>query len=277
MSWFNLLDQRDLGYLIHAGGTVPFTADQSMGSFKLTSLGTPTNPTDAATKAYVDSVATGRLITETRYAAAGLFTWTPNAATQTYEVFVKGGGGGGGSAAACPGATASCASGGASGSYCYKRYTAPPVAPVGLTVGAAGAAGGGGLGGGAGTASLFPDTAANLTAPGGGGGLGGGAIAVPMVNPPGTPGGVATGGDINSDGDCGGEGFILAIALAAIWGGDGSSGPWGAKQQGSQNGIPAASSGSGSGGAAPSNLGPGAPAKVGRAGRDGIIIVREYT
>jgi hypothetical protein len=40
------------------GGTV-FTADQSMGGFKLTSLGTPTDATDAATKAYVDAAAGG--------------------------------------------------------------------------------------------------------------------------------------------------------------------------------------------------------------------------
>jgi hypothetical protein len=40
-------------------GTVAFTADQSFGGFKATGLGTPTNTTDAATKAYVDSVAQG--------------------------------------------------------------------------------------------------------------------------------------------------------------------------------------------------------------------------
>ena len=40
-------------------GTVAFTADQPFGGFKATGLGTPTNTTDAATKAYVDSVAQG--------------------------------------------------------------------------------------------------------------------------------------------------------------------------------------------------------------------------
>jgi hypothetical protein len=40
-------------------GSVAFTADQSMGGFKVTNLGTPTATTDAATKAYVDSVAQG--------------------------------------------------------------------------------------------------------------------------------------------------------------------------------------------------------------------------
>lgn len=40
-------------------GSVAFTADQSMGGFKITNVGTPTSTTDAATKAYVDSVAQG--------------------------------------------------------------------------------------------------------------------------------------------------------------------------------------------------------------------------
>lgn len=44
---------------IKKDGTVPFTADQPMGGFKLTGLGTPTNTTDAATKLYVDSLAQG--------------------------------------------------------------------------------------------------------------------------------------------------------------------------------------------------------------------------
>jgi phage-related tail fiber protein len=40
-------------------GSVAFTADQSHGGFKITNVGTPTSTTDAATKAYVDSVAQG--------------------------------------------------------------------------------------------------------------------------------------------------------------------------------------------------------------------------
>lgn len=40
-------------------GSVAFTADQSHGGFKITNVGTPTATTDAATKAYVDSVAQG--------------------------------------------------------------------------------------------------------------------------------------------------------------------------------------------------------------------------
>jgi len=45
--------------VIKKDGTVAFTAAQSMGGFKLTSVADPTVAQDAATKAYVDSVAQG--------------------------------------------------------------------------------------------------------------------------------------------------------------------------------------------------------------------------
>ena len=40
-------------------GSVTFTANQSLGGFKLTNLGAPTDPSDAATRAFVESVAQG--------------------------------------------------------------------------------------------------------------------------------------------------------------------------------------------------------------------------
>lgn len=45
--------------IIIANGTHPFTADQSMGGFKLTNLADPVAATDAANKRYVDSLAQG--------------------------------------------------------------------------------------------------------------------------------------------------------------------------------------------------------------------------
>jgi hypothetical protein len=44
---------------IQRDGSVEYTADQSMGNNKITNLATPTNSTDAATKAYVDSAIEG--------------------------------------------------------------------------------------------------------------------------------------------------------------------------------------------------------------------------
>jgi hypothetical protein len=45
--------------VIKKDGSVAFTADQSMGGFKLTNVATPTLATDAAPKGYVDAVAQG--------------------------------------------------------------------------------------------------------------------------------------------------------------------------------------------------------------------------
>lgn len=45
--------------VIQAGGAQAFTADQSMGGFRLTNVAAPTAATDAANKAYVDGLATG--------------------------------------------------------------------------------------------------------------------------------------------------------------------------------------------------------------------------
>lgn len=47
------------GSAITPDGATAFSANQSMGGFKLTNLGTPTTGTDAATKTYVDDIASG--------------------------------------------------------------------------------------------------------------------------------------------------------------------------------------------------------------------------
>ena len=44
---------------VQSGGSVPFTASQSMGGFTLTNVGSPIASTDAVTKAYADSIKSG--------------------------------------------------------------------------------------------------------------------------------------------------------------------------------------------------------------------------
>ena len=64
-------------------GSVAYTADQSFGGFKATNLAAPTSNTDAATKAYVDSVAQGlNTKTAVRVATTGNITLS---GTQTID------------------------------------------------------------------------------------------------------------------------------------------------------------------------------------------------
>lgn len=55
----DMVDGKHATDLILVDGTQPFTGDQSMGTHKLTALAAPTNPTDAANKAYVDAQSQG--------------------------------------------------------------------------------------------------------------------------------------------------------------------------------------------------------------------------
>jgi hypothetical protein len=64
---------------IKRDGTVAFTADQSMGGFKLTNLAAPVANTDAATKTYVDNLA-----------SSGLTLKLPCVATTTANVTLSG-------------------------------------------------------------------------------------------------------------------------------------------------------------------------------------------
>lgn len=53
------VDLADVNLAVKTDGSRDFTADQSMGGFKLTDLAEPTSAQDAATKFYVDSIAQG--------------------------------------------------------------------------------------------------------------------------------------------------------------------------------------------------------------------------
>ena len=78
-------------------GSVIWTANQQGGGFKLTNIGDPTSPQDAASKAYVDSVAAGldpkascRIATTTNLAAlSGLLTIDGVTAVSGDRILVK--------------------------------------------------------------------------------------------------------------------------------------------------------------------------------------------
>ncbi len=53
------VDLADVNTAVQRDGSVAFTADQSMGGFKLTNLASPVAATDAASKGYVDAVQSG--------------------------------------------------------------------------------------------------------------------------------------------------------------------------------------------------------------------------
>lgn len=56
----NQLDGVSVSNFIKKDGTVAFTGDQSLGGHLITNSGSPQNPNDLTTKAYVDTLATGR-------------------------------------------------------------------------------------------------------------------------------------------------------------------------------------------------------------------------
>lgn len=79
----------DAANFILRGGTIPFTADQSMGGFKLTNVGAPASGSDAANKTYVDGLIAGlNSIFDSKasvVAASTVNITTSNPATSTFD------------------------------------------------------------------------------------------------------------------------------------------------------------------------------------------------
>lgn len=214
------------------------------------------------------SLSNGRLLNIQVISATG--TYTPTAGMTSAIVEIVGGGGGGGGIPATTSGNQATSGGGASGSYAKGWFTATTIgASVSCTIGAAGPAGAAGqnAGGNGGTTSF----GALLSAPGGNGGQSVASTSqgtIAYING-GSPGAVATGGNIiNSQGQPGGLGFLSNGFIRA---GDGAPSVFG----GGSRGAAATSPGSGgSGNAAGSS---GASSAAGFAGAPGLIIVYEYS
>lgn len=76
--------------VIVADGSHAFTGNQSMGGNKITSLGTPTDGTDAATKTYVDNAVTGLLDFKGATDASGNPNYPAASKGDSYVVSVAG-------------------------------------------------------------------------------------------------------------------------------------------------------------------------------------------
>jgi hypothetical protein len=195
------------------------------------------------------------------YTTTGGNTWTKPAGLKRIEVFgVSGGGGGGGATNA-----ATMGAGGRGGGYFYKKIEATSLgATETATVGTAGSAGSSGGGaGGAGGASSF---GAHCSATGGAGGSGN--TSIPLV----AAGGVATGGDININGEAPVNSNSNSVASMLSFGGSslfGSGGRRCAIEGAGTSGLGYGAGGSG-------GITTVGQATAGAAGTQGIIFVKEY-
>lgn len=178
-------------------------------------------------------------------------TWTKPANCTKIKVTVIGGGGGGGGLNA---AVSSCGGGG--GGTAIKYIDVSAVTSETVTVGSGGSGNSGASGSTGGTSSF----GAYCSAAGGGGGA--------LNNGAAGGGGTGSGGDLNSTGDCGGQG------AGASGGGGGTSFGGGARGvTGNTNGSTGGSYGGGGSGA--NAVGSGYTLRGGN-GYPGVVIVEEY-
>ena len=214
--------------------------------------------------------ATGRLLNVQIFSTAGTFTYTPTAGAVTYEIELVGGGGGGGGASTTSTGQVAAGAGGGGGGYARKRGPVSAISGAPVAVGAGGTAAAGAAGGSGGTTAV----GAVVSASGGQGGTLGPAITPTSLPQGGAQGGVGSNGDINGKGVKGDYGLPNTSPLGG--GGGGSYFGGGADpSSGTSGGNTAVSFGSGGGGA--SLLASSGTAAAGGAGKNGLVIIREYT
>lgn len=218
--------------------------------------------------------ATGRWLKTTILTAGTSFT-TQMAATAMFVRMVAGGGGGGGVAANAAG-NGTVGGGGSAGGYAEKTFVVTPNTAYAYAIGAAGAAGAsaGGTGGTGGDTTITVG-ATTVTTKGGLGGtfLATGTVAAYALG--GAPPAVSTNGDVNSSGEAGRCGGLIAAGAGGASGGGGSGqfGAGGAERK--TSGAGSVGIGFGAGGSGALSLASGAAA-AGGAGTAGLICIDEY-
>jgi hypothetical protein len=219
----------------------------------------------------IQSPIPGRLLKTTVYNTAGTFTFTPLAASTSFEVTALGSGGAGGGSVVTNASQISFGIGGNSGAYGLGLYTAAQVGvSQTVTIGAPGAGAAANTGGSGGSVSF----GALLSAPGGAGGACLGPTGAPIVSGGAAPG-VCTGGIINGSGNRSISATFTSLTVGLS--GQGAGSPFGAGGGAinvSGAGSIALGFGSGGGGAVaqPST----AATSAGGVGAVGFVMVKEY-
>ncbi len=260
------------GIWIWNAATVYYQHGLAIGSdgeeYRRTAAGAGTDPVGDLTGTWILAGPAIRMIRTVLIADD--VTWAPDARTKTMKVQVTGGGGGAGGVA--DEVVERASSGGGGGGTAIKLLQAPFSATYVVLVGTGGN-GGAGIDGFDGLPSSFDTT---VIGGAGSGGFGMGAIGGTL---PRAEGGVATGGDTNSDGGDGSHvlaGTIdgtIQVTMLSMSGGTQWAPGIGSQVSGS-NGVDATGKGYGVGGGGLWRLGSGV--RTGGDGADGAVVIEEY-
>lgn len=224
----------------------------------------------SSTQAAQLSQTTGRLLNVQIFQTAGTSAYAPTAGAVTYEAEVLGGGGSGGNCGTTSSGQVAAGGGGGGGGWAIKRGLVSAISGLTVTVGAGGAAGASAAGGTSSIGSV-------VTATGGAAGVLG-LGATPNNNLVGiVGGGNSSGGDLNEIGGYGNAGLYASTALSGAGGmtryGGGAPPVGGAPSVGAAGTNAVTHGAGGSGAAAGASV---ATNTLGGAGKNGLVIIREY-
>jgi len=256
-------------YLLADGSTGSLKA-YHYGDEKLATTSTGVDVTGTITATTFAGVL--KNITKTVLTTGTAATYTTPTDAFAIEVEVLGAGGGGGGVDGQGSGKSGCPDAGGAGGYSQMTIM-NPASSYTYTIGAGGAGGASGANAGStgGTTSFTDGASVTLSGSGGGGGAGRTASGGGTIND-GALGGVASGGDLNIQGQCSTEGVTTGGARASLSIGGNTKYGAGAR---AANGAAESPTGFGSGGGAPSVSGVNTN-YAGTAGQDGIIVVTEY-